>query len=229
MEPAQKSLIPNIVDWDGCDINEPCESTIKIDGVRGIWDGTTWLSRTGKPLYNIPPAPAPGDYEIYLGSHKQTIIATRTQYPDATTPKIEPEHLYQLAPTLDSRLRHADHSTLTAEQILYIRDAYCVKGFEGLVIRTATKWHKVKMLYTMDVVINDAIIGKGKHAGKLGAVITDLGKVGTGFDDRERAEFWSMHQQGELVGKVIEVYCMELTEDDKFRHPRFIRLREDKA
>lgn len=229
MESPAQSMIPKIIDWDGSNIDGPALITIKLDGVRGIWDGTKWLSRAGKPLYNIPDANAIGHYEIYVGSHKDTIVATRTQFPDVSTPKIEQIHLYQLWPETDDRLYICQYGgTLTPEVVIDYRDAVIDAGDEGLVIRTSDVWYKVKALYTLDVIITDAIIGKGKHAGRLGAIMTDYGKVGTGFSDKERIELWAMHQQGELVGKVIEVVCMEFTPDDKFRHPRFIRLREDK-
>lgn len=229
MESPAQPMIPKIIDWDGSDISGPGTITIKLDGVRGIWDGTKWLSRAGKPLYNIPEVDTVGHYEIYSCSHKNTIVATRTQFPDTSTPKIVRRHLYQLWPELDNRLYICQFDgILTAESIIEYREATIDAGDEGLVIRTSDVWYKVKALYTLDVIITDAIIGKGKHAGRLGAIMTDYGKVGTGFSDKERIELWVMHQQGELVGKLIEVACMEFTPDDKFRHPRFIRLREDK-
>jgi ATP-dependent DNA ligase len=66
--------------------------------------------------------------------------------------------------------------------------------------------------------------GLGKHQGKLGAFLTDMGKVGTGLTDHERV----LYNTPDMIGQIIEVECMELTDDGKFRHPRFVRLRFDK-
>ena len=50
------------------------------------------------------------------------------------------------------------------------------------------------------------------------------GDIGTGFTDQEREQFTEEF----IINKTIEVSCMMLTPDGKFRHPRYERLREDK-
>jgi ATP-dependent DNA ligase len=50
-----------------------------------------------------------------------------------------------------------------------------------------------------------------------------MGKVGTGFSDAMRKEDWNSR-----IGEFIEVECMQLTPDGKFRHPRFLKRRWDK-
>jgi ATP-dependent DNA ligase len=47
------------------------------------------------------------------------------------------------------------------------------------------------------------------------------------MSDAQREEFWE-HGGANIIGKMIEVECLELTEYDKMRHPRFLRIREDK-
>jgi len=49
-----------------------------------------------------------------------------------------------------------------------------------------------------------------------------MGNVGTGLTDDQRRQFWAKPPL------TIEVECMELTPDGKFRHPRFKRERFDK-
>ena len=63
--------------------------------------------------------------------------------------------------------------------------------------------------------------------GVLGAFLTPMGKVGTGFTDGERGQFW--RERNQLLSQMVEVSCMQVTSDGKFRHPRFVRLRPDKA
>ena len=56
----------------------------------------------------------------------------------------------------------------------------------------------------------------------MGALETALGKVGTGFTDAERDRIDESY-----IGRMIEVGCWELTEDAKFKQPRFLRFRDD--
>ena len=97
-------------------------------------------------------------------------------------------------------------------------------GYEGLVIFTDKYMYKVKPEETFDVVVTGVIPGAGKHLGRMGALTTEMGDVGTGFTDIEREQFTEEF----IVNQTIEVSCMMLTPDGKFRHARFCRLREDK-
>ena len=56
----------------------------------------------------------------------------------------------------------------------------------------------------------------------MGALLTDHGKVGTGFSDSDREEDWK-------IGDLIEAEYMEITEAGKMRHARFIQRRLDKT
>src|SRR5690606_24030869 len=95
------------------------------------------------------------------------------------------------------------------------------EGNEGLVIHSDKFNVKVKPKYTYDVKILEIIPGRGKHEGNMGALLTEKGKVGTGFTDLERRLF----NDPSVVGSIIEVECMELTKNGKFRHARYIRQR----
>jgi hypothetical protein len=234
--------------WNGKDLKGTWEVTLKIDGVRALFVltevGPMWLSRAGKPLYNIEAIPTPGgptDCEVYLPTFKDTIRAVRTKSPKDDTPQIRPEHLYGLDP-LDSRLKGSACKGLpnsveapTAARIRQMLKAANFAGYEGLVLRQGDKWLKVKPEETHDVLVTGAIEGTGKHAGRLGALMTAKGKVGTGFSDTERQDLWLWFQTGHdgecerpLEGVTIEVSCMHFTKDGKFRHPRFVRMRPDK-
>lgn len=232
--------------WGGKALTGVWHVTIKIDGVRALWeevqglpDGLThmWMSRAGKPLYNIP-APSvsiqhgnefwhPGtDCELYLGSLKDSVRACRTKHIKPDTPVIGHEHLYSLDP-LDKRLDLGLVQDPTAEWILSKLASVNARGYEGLVLRQGDKWLKVKPHDTFDVRVLSVHEGEGKHKGRLGYVTTHLGDVGTGWTDLERHHWWN--QRVRLIGTTIEVDCMQLTPDGKFRHARFIRERFDKV
>lgn len=166
------------------------------------------------------------------------------------TPVIEARHLYSLDP-LDSSLRwrtdfrdwalprsHPEHLVTNPGAVLlrFMLGQANAAGYEGLVLRQGDKWLKVKPEETHDVLITGAVEGIGKHKGRLGALQTSKGAVGTGFTDLERESLWLWFLTGHsgdvpcnLEGQTIEVSCMHFTPDGKFRHPRFIRMRPDKT
>lgn len=235
--------------WNGKDLKGDWQVTLKIDGVRALWSSEGWLSRAGKRLYNIPPPGAllhggKADCEVYLGNFKDTIRAVRTMTLKPDTPRITQHHLYSLDP-LDDRLNglpyRSSPDVITDPKAATILEALASAnrlGYEGLVLRQGETWLKVKPEETVDVLITGAIEGIGKHSGRLGALLTAKGKVGTGFSDKEREDLWARHTDFRLpggllpepvIGCTIEVSCMQFTPDGMFRHPRFVRMRPDKV
>lgn len=195
--------------------------SIKIDGVRGHFNGKLWSSRANKPLHNLPIDVEPGIYEIFLGSFKQTISAVKTHNGDL----IDKSNLYMLQPNLSNELYINTFPYLTPGNIKLLLKDILFAGYEGLVILSQGVYYKVKKEETHDVKILGILPGTGKNKGKLGALVTAYGKVGTGFTDQERVEYNS----SDLIGQVVEVRAMELTAEGRFRHPVFIRLRPDKV
>lgn len=195
--------------------------TYKIDGVRVHANGGVYTSRSGKTLYNIPPL-RDGVYECFLGNFKETISRVRTQ----KGMLIADDFFYKISPAYDVRLiiTHADIATPDA--IKDICDEAIQQGYEGLVIDAKEGLFKVKKSYTIDLPIVDMVEGKGRNKGKLGAIVTRMGNVGTGLTDSDREYLWS--NKSNLIGTYIEIEAMEVTAGNKLRMPRFIRLREDK-
>jgi len=70
--------------WSGKDLKGAWEVTIKIDGVRALLTEGVWLSRAGKPLYNLPEPDEDmaGDFEVYCGGFKETIERVRAKTKD---------------------------------------------------------------------------------------------------------------------------------------------------
>lgn len=216
--------------------------TLKVDGVQAIYNNGVVTSRSGKPLYNLPPTMPDGTYEVFLGSWDATVSACRTKNQGVPIP---PDALYQLEPEIDRRLKFG-YLNDTVDSLLA---KACEQGYEGLVLRgPAGERLKVKPVETYDVPVTGLVEGKGKHTGRMGALMTPMGKVGTGFTDEDREWFWAMrhlftetHYQSGGIGleaflspgapyekTIIEVECMGFTPAGKFRHPRFLRRRFDK-
>lgn len=223
--------------WNGKDLKGTWEFTLKIDGVRAFWVGDGWVSRNGKPLYNMPRVlnaqlESGEGFEVYCfapgRSSKENYKATieRVRAKNKLRP-IAADDLYSLSP-LDVRLRRFAYLDPTKERIEYELQRALADGYEGLVLRQGDKWLKVKPIETYDVKVTGIIEGTGKHKGRMGALMTDMGKVGTGFSDFERIQWWEAEYPEAVAGALIEVECMQLTPAGKFRHPRFVRIRYDK-
>jgi hypothetical protein len=208
--------------WNGENLFGKWIFTIKIDGVSAIKnDNGTITSKDNKPLYHIPNFDG-NRAEIYCGSFKQTIQIVRS----INHREIKPEEIYLLYPEIDKRLYINTVENPTSEIIKSQFNLVKSQGYEGLVLWSEDKsiCYKVKDTLSEDVEIIGLIEGKGKNINKLGSFITSKGKVGTGLTDEERTNYFNTS----MIGKIIEVKYMELTETGKFRHPRFYRLRDDK-
>lgn len=204
--------------------------TLKIDGVRALLHDTLgWRSRADKPLYNIPcwQPGQPRDCEVWLGSFRDTIQATRTRQLKHDTPTVRAGHLYGLD-QLDPRLCWSTLINPNADDIRSQLHRANRLGYEGVVLRQGERWVKVKPEETHDVIITGYTEGRGKHAGRLGFISTPNGDVGSGFSDAERTALWVEAQAGKLIGQVVEIACMQFTPGGQFRHPYFVRMRPDK-
>ena len=191
----------------------------KIDGVQAISKDGVWMSRADKPLHNLPEMPD-GVYEAFIEDWSTSVSAVRTH--DGAL--IDKKNLYRLDVLDDRLLMSAKMDVLTISMIKRELRAVLLVGYEGLCITSDQGHFKVKPVETHDVAVTSMVEGTGKHKGKMGALVTAMGKVGTGFTDKQRQEFWD----DSPVGKIIEVESMMLTPKGKFRHPRYIRLRVDK-
>lgn len=112
-------------------------------------------------------------------------------------------------------------------------------GYEGAVIKPydyeykgsrSYSWMKMKPIKTVDLKVTNMFEGKGKYENQMGGVIVmfedKLNKVGGGFSDEQRLNFWN--HPSSIISKTIEVEYMEKTDDGNMRHSRFKCFRPDK-
>ncbi len=207
--------------WNKKDLKGEWEISIKIDGVRCHNIDGVYKSRADKPLHNVPSTKEFEIAEIFCGDFKTTIENTRTFLTEKT---ILDEHIYPLHPQIDIRLCVGTFDNPTKELIQELFKKYHSLGYEGLILKQNEKRLKVKNSETFDVEVLGIFEGEGRLKGMLGGFITSMGNVGSGLNDVERFAYFTQN----MIGEIIEVECMELTPDGKFRHPRFVRRREDK-
>ncbi len=125
------------------------------------------------------------------------------------------------------------------EEIRSIYDEHRSNGLEGAMVKPldgtyrkarSHAWLKIKAAETHDLIVKDIFEGTGKYEGALGGVIVDFDgvdvRVGGGFTDEERFEYWK--NPGLIVGRMAEIEAHEKTPDGSLRHPRFLKWRDDK-
>ena len=207
--------------YDGRNL-KGCSMSMKIDGVQVRLHEGNAVSRDNNVLRGVDPAHLVEGcvYEAFDTDWETTVGIVRAH----ERVKLDQECLYQIHPEVCCELVTIQCDSLNAFEIKVFMDLAVKSGFEGLVIKDQDDVHwKVKPVETYDVLVTDVIMGKGKYTGMLGAVMTSRGKVGTGFTDEHRKN------AEQFRDVVIEVECMGLTKNGKFRHPRFKRIRFDKT
>ena len=208
--------------WNGKDLKGEWRFEYKIDGVRMLRDeNDNPISRSGKPLYNLDDIDKGiRDAEVYRKDWETSISMVKTKIGGTPVQEVDVYDLEDEANGLFVR----DVTNPTSEFIMRELNKAVKSGFEGLILRQGDSWIKVKPVHTADVRVTGIFGGTGQFEGMLGGFRTPYGQVGTGFTNDQRVE---LNDEG-LVETIIEVAFMEMTKDNKFRHPRFIRLRPDK-
>lgn len=117
---------------------------------------------------------------------------------------------------------------------------------EGLMLNTNCPYKrtrhrgilKIKRFYTMDLPIIGYEEGTGRLSGMLGAFVLDYKgnevRVGSGFTDEQRVDFWRNRDEIVHDGCLCEVKYKEVSYDQNTKYeslqfPVFIRVRTDKS
>jgi DNA ligase-1 len=119
-------------------------------------------------------------------------------------------------------------------------DACVQRKFEGAMLKKmegtydfkrTTSWIKMKIAETEDLEITGVKPGKGRNAGRLGALVLSRNGVtcncGTGMTDEERDHLWKIRKT--LPGKIAEVEFMRVTSKGRAREPRLVKIRDHKG
>lgn len=148
----------------------------------------------------------------------------------------------------------SDDGTLRVLPVLYQGDDQLVidkllgqmvaEDKEGLMLNTDVPYKrtrhkgilKIKRFYTMDLKIIGYEEGTGRLEGTLGALVLEYKgntvKVGSGFTDEQRTEFWA--NRNNIIGSLCEVKYKEISSDkntglESLQFPVFVQMRFDKS
>ena len=202
--------------------------TKKMDGINVTIDSSsrTAMRRNDKPLYNFEDIfdrfpTLKGTFEVFDTNWETSISLVKKRGAYA----VNGLHLYSIghADVIDNRMILSLVDDPSESFIMEQLKNALLRGEEGLVLYQGSTMYKVKPSYTVDVRVTGIQLGTGKYHGMMGALLTNYGKVGTGFTDHERGNV-----SDSVIGQIIEVEIMGWTPGMKMRHPRFKRLRLDK-
>jgi DNA ligase-1 len=238
----------------------------KMDGVRAVWDGTRFLSRSGH-TYSAPAWFSEGlgrealDGEIYAGrgAFQFCVSVARRNIPtddwrslrfcvfDACSAearslsfeeRLERARAACKGCAYASVVEHAVVGAGGAAEVQATLEAIEGLGGEGLMLRQPGSAYvsgrssallKVKSFADHDARVTGYEPGKGKHTGRVGALIcSPVGgcgpafRVGTGLSDAER-------EAPPPVGSVVSYKCQEFTKAGVPRFPVYLRRRPDLA
>jgi DNA ligase-1 len=224
----------------------------KLDGVRAIWNGRTLVSKTGK-VFHAPdwfvaelPTDTILDGELWegRGMFQQTVGKVRSLNADWTGIKymvfdVMAEDVYETRKsvleklTMPGHCRVLEQTRCKSEDHLYdFEEDVLESGGEGVMLRKRGSLYehglsfnllKMKNYQDDEAVVTGYTKGKGKHAGRIGALIVSyMGKVfniGTGISD-------NMRRVPPKIGSVVTFSFFGLTTAGVPRHASFITVRD---
>ena len=172
---------------------------------------------------------------------------------DCLTPDMDVPWSWRRLNAANATMQYSQHYNRLMLSITHDVQSEVIHGFledgaEGVMIKSRTglyqpgkrskDWIKVKRFSTGDFLVTDYIPGKGRHIGKVGALVVgyatessimEVARVGN-LTDEMRDEL--SEPTGELKPKyynqVAEVMAQGKTADGRLRHPHFVRWRMDK-
>ena len=221
----------------------------KMDGVRAIYDGTNFISRNGKTfpapesMKRDMPKGVILDGELYggIGTFQKTVGKVRrgdwqglrfmifdlvadapTEARQATLKTVPLPSWCEVV----EQIQCTDHDHLED-----FEDAILEAGGEGVMLRKPGSRYvhgrsddllKLKRSQTAEARVIGYAEGKGKHVGRVGALIAKyqgkLFKLGTGLSNHER-------ETPPRVGELVTFSFFELTDGGKPRFPVFLTAR----
>jgi DNA ligase-1 len=214
------------------DVLEQChlsEGVYDTEGFTKDWNTTMHLLAKDPSkliLYVFDFIPR-ADYERYKG----------TKIPLRQRKVLLTQHLTRLR---CRNVRPAESRLISSEDVNKYYEYYVNKGYEGAMIKDpespyiptrSTYWLKLKDRDVDVYRVIEVLPGTGKYQNALGALVVRAKdgttfKVGSGFTDEQRIQFWK--NKNDILGKCVEVALFTSPQKvSKASFPTFVRLRPD--
>ena len=224
----------------------------KLDGVRAIWNGLTLVSRTGKefcaPAWFIEDLPdnvmLDGELWEGHGRFQKTVGTVRSGSGDWSRIKfmvfdVVSKDVYEIRKANLEKLRLPGHCRVLEqtlckgeEHLSEFESDILISGGEGVMLRRRNSLYdhkrsanllKMKNFQTDEAVVTGYTEGKGKHTGRLGALICEyMGKtfnIGTGITN-------SMRELPPERGSRVTFSFFETTDAGIPRFPSLLTVRD---
>ena len=252
--PTFDVMLAQPIDWDR--VVFPCYSSVKLDGVRGIYSKGQFYTRSGKLLQGLEHIADQlrGEHDIdgelmVRGTNFQVgcgNIRRKEASPNAffcmfDLPNLTfpfKDRLNYLKTRKDTHLRFVKHIIIHNKQEGEAHYLACrAAGYEGTVIKPldyvyerkrSYSWMKIKAIETEDIKVTGYYEGTGKYVGMLGGFIADFHGVSVrvGGGYSDRDRALFWRDPEKYVGRLMEVHFQEVTPDGSIRHSRFVRWRD---
>jgi DNA ligase-1 len=225
----------------------------KLDGVRAVWNGRTLVSKNGNefnaPNWFIEDLPdgAVLDGELWegYGKFQKTVATVRADNGNWGRIKfmvfdvVSEGVVYEKRMARLTGLKRPAHCRIVDQKLCRDRQhlneyesGILISGGEGVMLRRAGSLYdyekssnllRMKKFQTDEAVVTGYTEGKGKHAGRIGALICEyMGKtfkLGTGITNR-------MRELPPETGSLVTFSFIGLTDAGKPRHASFLIERD---
>lgn len=211
------------------------QASEKLDGINARWDGQTLWTRDGKRIdapawftEGLPDVALCGELWAGRGRFEQVLSIYASGAADPRWQELR--YMVFDAPSVDLSLgEYADHVEREAvrdrQHLQQMLDRVIGLGGEGLVLRSMGVDCKHKPVNDDDAEVISHVPGKGKHAGRCGAIrVRDRAgrefKIGNGLSDAVRS-------RPPRVGAVVVFAFHGRTHKGTPRFPSFLHVRAE--
>ncbi len=206
----------------------------KLDGICGVWNGRVLATRSGRRINapadfiaELPALPCIGELWCGRGTFQEVQSIVLRSEPEARLWRDVRFMVFEGAEGLRPCGRLGVVAQLPARGVREFAEGIIAKGGEGVVVRDGRSIFKIKLAHDEEATVIGHEPGKGRNAGRLGALIVrdkygNTFKLGTGLTDATR-------NKPPRIGSVVTFTFKDRTDSGKPKFATFMRVRRGGA